>query len=241
MTTVILNHVRTELALHELRPAYETLGADPAADGLSGRPLLLLHGLGEQTPETPPEVTAAWPGAVWGLDFTGHGGSSVPRGGGYTAETLMADVDVALAHLCPNQGSLPVTVVGRGLGGYVALLIAGARPELVRGAVITDGPGLAGGGPAPHSSAVVRARVASAPDTTPDPYALVELSRDVRPGDYATAYVRQAVEFGGIDTPVVVASRARPPWLEAITSQPGVVVEPVEAALSRFSGHPDSV
>ena len=52
----------------------------------------------------------------------------------------MADADAALAHLGP------ATVYGRGLGAYVALLIAGARPDLVRGAVLDDGPGLVGGG-----------------------------------------------------------------------------------------------
>jgi pimeloyl-ACP methyl ester carboxylesterase len=40
----------------------------------------------------------------------------------------MADVDIALRHLGE------ATVLGRGLGGYVAFLIAGARPTLVRGA-----------------------------------------------------------------------------------------------------------
>ena len=41
MTTVTLRHVRTELALHRLRPSL------PGAAW--GRPLLLLHGLGEHT------------------------------------------------------------------------------------------------------------------------------------------------------------------------------------------------
>lgn len=226
MTTVTLRHVRTELALHRLRPSL------PGAAW--GRPLLLLHGLGEHTPSTPPPVTDIWTGPVWGLDLTGHGRSSMPKGGGYTAEALMADVDVALAHLIPDDDSPPVTVLGRGLGGYVGLLIAGARPELVAGVIIADGPGLAGGGPAPHSSAVIRTRLGTPTGGTPDPYALEELTRDVRPGDYATAYVRQAVEFGRVDKPVAVATRSRPPWLEAIASEPGVVVEGIEAALDRY-------
>ena len=56
----------------------------------------------------------------------------------------MGDVDAALAHLGPS------TVLGRGLGAYIALLIAGARPDLVRGAVLADGPGLVGGGREPR-------------------------------------------------------------------------------------------
>ena len=46
--------------------------------------------------------------------------STVPVGGGYTAEVLMADADTAVAHLGPS------TIVGRGLGGYIAVLLAGA-------------------------------------------------------------------------------------------------------------------
>ena len=126
------------------------------------------------------------PGRCCALDFTGHGAiEPVPAGGGYTAEILMADVDAALAHL----GAC--TVVGRGLGAYVALLIAGARPELVRGAVLADGPGLAGGGPSPHSPSVIGRRGTAAGSDRrrpPDPFALVELARDVRPADYATTY-----------------------------------------------------
>ena len=62
MTTTRLTHVRTELALHELRAG-------------EGRPLLLLHGLGERTPDTVPDEVAAWPGPILGLDLSGHGDS----------------------------------------------------------------------------------------------------------------------------------------------------------------------
>lgn len=228
----MLTHVRVRLALHELRPG-------------AGRPLLLLHGLGERTPDHVPDAARAWPGPVHGLDLTGHGRSSRSLGGGYTAEVLMADVDAALAHLGP------ATVLGRGLGAYVALLIAGARPTLVRGAVLADGPGLAGGGPAPHSPVVVapgsvlddldregagEAGAIDEPDPArPDPWALVELARDVRPDDYATTYVRQAVELSGLDEPLAVAAVVRPPWLAAVAAEPGVVCEDVPAALARFA------
>lgn len=229
-TVTMLTHVRVQLALHELRPG-------------EGRPLLLLHGLGERTPDTVPEPALAWPGPVHGLDLTGHGRSSRSVGGGYTAEVLMADVDAALAHLGP------ATVLGRGLGAYVALLIAGARPTLVRGAVLADGPGLAGGGPAPHSPVVVGPPGVDLGDgasagafgdaevdpARPDPWALVELARDVRPDDYATTYVRQAVELSGLDEPLAVAAVVRPPWLAAVAAEPGVVSEDVPAALARFA------
>ena len=215
--TELLTHVKVELALHELRPG-------------QGRPLLLLHGLGERTPDEPPPFSLRWPGPVYGLDLTGHGESSRTPGGGYTAEVLMADVDAALAHLGP------CTVVGRGLGAYVALLIAGARPDLVVGAVLCDGPGLAGGGPAPQSPLVLPVPPPPVDPGAPDPFALLELARDVRPGDYATTYVRQAVQFSGLDDPIAVAAVVHPPWLEAITTEPGVVTEPLHLALERYAG-----
>ena len=88
------------------------------------RPLLLLHGLGERSRC---HVFAGWPGPVYGLDFTGHGASTIPAGGGYSAEILLADADAAVRHLGE------VTVAGRGLGAYVALLLAGPARAVVVG------------------------------------------------------------------------------------------------------------
>lgn len=216
-----LQHNHLELALWELR-------------GGEGRPLLLLHGLGEHTTPEALDSVAEWPGPVHGLDFTGHGASSIPRGGGYYCEILMADVNAALAVLDPDSSGDPgVTVVGRGLGGYVALLIAGARPGLVRGAVIADGPGLHGGGPGPSSPMLFR----PAPgDTTPDPVALVELALDVRPPDYARTFAWQASALSGLDTAIAIAAVIRPPWLAEVAAQPGVVETDLPSALRLFAG-----
>jgi pimeloyl-ACP methyl ester carboxylesterase len=211
---IVLRHSKVDLELHELRAG-------------SGRPLLLLHGLGERAPEAAPSWADEWPGPVFGLDFTGHGGSTVPSGGGYTAEVLMGDADVALSHIGP------ATVVGRGVGAYIALLIAGARPQLVRGAVLSDGPGLAGG-PVGPSSTVVAAVDLSAP-APPDPWALVELSRDVRPGDYAANFARQALNLSGLRDPIALCVRARATWVDAVRDELGVVEVPsLEEGVSRF-------
>lgn len=212
--TATLRHGRIQLALHELadRP---------------GRPLLLLHGLGEQSPAAAPTWTDPWPGPVLALDFTGHGQSTIPHGGGYSCEVLMGDVDAVLA----ARG--PLTIHGRGLGAYIALLIAGARPAEVRGAILADGPGLAGGGPGPSSPRIVA--VHGDGSTTPDPWALAELALDVRPPDYATSFARQATHLSGQDSPVAVAAVVRPPWIEAILSEPGVVELPVEAAVAAYA------
>jgi pimeloyl-ACP methyl ester carboxylesterase len=209
-----LRHGRIDLALHRLRPG-------------EGRPLLLLHGLGERSPDEVPVAAEAWPGPICALDFTGHGQSTAPKSGGYTSEILMGDVDAALAALGE------ATLVGRGLGAYVALLVAGARPTLVRGAVLADGPGLAGGGHSPGSPALLLPPEGA--HGPPDPWALLELSRDIRPPDYAQSYVRLAVQFSGVDTPITVAAAVRPPWLEAVAEEPGVLVAPVADALRRYA------
>ena len=208
----MLRHNKIELALHRLR------------DG-DGTALLLLHGLGEAAPSQVPAWAASWAGPVSALDFTGHGRSTVPSGGGYTAEILLADADAALAHLDK------ATIVGRGLGAYIALMLAGARPQQVRGAVLCDGPGLAGGAIVPTSQSFVTLAPSQHP---PDPYALFELSYDLRPPDYATLFVRMAVESSGLDEPIAVAAVVRPPWLAAVAGELGVMAASVHDALAVY-------
>jgi pimeloyl-ACP methyl ester carboxylesterase len=197
-----VQHNRARLALHHLRE-----GAGPL--------LLLLHGLGGRTPAAVPDEIAAWPGPVAGLDLTGHGASTASAGGGFTAEILLGDVDAALAEIGE------ATLVGKGIGAYLALLAAGARPTLVRGALLDDGPGLDGGGSGPGSPVILQTKPS---DRTPDPWALVELASDVRPPDYALSFAHQALHLGGLLTPIWVAARSRPAWLEAVASEPGVEV-----------------
>lgn len=215
MTVIsMLIHNRVQLALHELRRG-------------DGRPLLLLHGLGEAAPIAVPSWADRWPGPVAGLDFTGHGRSTMPRGGGYTAEILLADADTALAALGE------ATVLGRGLGAYIALQLAGSRSDEVVGVVLADGPGLAGGATIPTSQSIFALPPSDGP---PDSYALLELSRDLRPPDYAASFVRLAVGGSRLDEPITVAAVFRPPWLEAVAAEPGVAEGSVVDALDRYAG-----
>ncbi|EHP41533.1 hypothetical protein OR16_19250 [Cupriavidus basilensis OR16] len=212
--TIYLRHNRLRLALHPLKP-----GGGPA--------LLLLHGLGERAPDTLPAEYASWPGTVHALDFTGHGLSDIPRGGGYSCEFLMADADIALAHLGPS------TVAGRGLGGYIALLLAGARPEQVRGAILRDGPGLAGGGTAARNPYI------PVVDTTrtgpPDPYAIADLATDVRPPSYAANYAMLAAQHSDTPQPIAVCTRERPDWLKAVTELLSLEKVELDQALQHYA------
>ena len=219
MIPVFLQHNKVQLALHELRAG-------------EGFPLLHLHGLAERTPEAVPSHLAGWAGPVWGLDLSGHGASDVAVGAGYFCEALMGDVDIAIAHLGP------VALYGRGLGAYVGLLASGGRAEEVRGTILADGPGLAGGGPSPASPAVPTAVGAAPPGGTPDPWALYELTRDVRPPDYAATFARQASTRSGLDTAIAVVGVNRPPWLEGVIAEPGVIECSLDEALRLFSGGP---
>ena len=172
-----------------------------------------------------PAWADAWTGPIHALDFTGHGRSTVPAGGGYSAEIMLADADAALAEL--GQ----VTIVGRGLGAYVALMAAGARASKVIGAILCDGPGLAGGAIGPTSQSFVTLPPRALP---PDPYALFELSRDLRPPDYATLFVRLALD-SGLDEPIAVAAKVRPPWLTAVADEVGVINATLEEALATYA------
>ena len=216
LSTVRLRHNKVELALHHLR------------DG-DGRPLLHLHGLAERSPAAVPDHLAAWPGPIWALDLTGHGASAPAVGAGYFCEALMGDVDTAIAHL----GT--VTIYGRGLGAYVGLLASGGRAEEVHGAILADGPGLAGGGPAPGSPIILTRVDPAPPGGTPDPWALHELTRDIRPGDYAATFARQATTRSGLDTAIAAVGVNRPPWLEAVVAEPGVVECSLDEALVLFT------
>lgn len=221
--TEFLPHGRIRLALHRLQAA-RTPGAQP---------LLLLHGLGESHRAHALALYHDWPGAVHALDFTGHGGSTVPAGGGYSCEVLMGDVDIALAHLGPS------TVCGRGLGAYVALLIAGGRPELVRGAVMLDGPGLAGSCASATPFIPVVDLQQPAP---PDPYALAELATDARPAEYARHFARLACERSPLPQPVTVCTREQPPWLRAALEVPGVrTASPREAWRAYAAAEPHAL
>src|SRR5207253_2788219 len=98
---------------------------------------------------------------------------------------------------------------------------AAARPRraLARGPPRLGRP--MAGGTGPTSPTILT--VADESGRPPDPWALAELSRDVRPPDYATSFARQALQLSGVSWPFAVCATLRPPWLAAVASEPGVL------------------
>lgn len=189
-----LHHGRTTLALHELGHG-------------GGLPLLYLHAVGGRAADGA-ALAAAWPGRAVGLDFSGHGDSDRLAGGAYWPELLLADADVALEQL----GS--AALAGAGFGAYIALLLAGSRPQAVPLALLLPGRGLAGGGPQPNFdrpflSPLTPADHPPLPDGT-DPMACA-LGLDPRPPEYAARFAAAATRLV-----LVEDGSARPPWWTAV-------------------------
>jgi pimeloyl-ACP methyl ester carboxylesterase len=73
------------------------------------------------------------------FDWRGFGRSEWPADG-YWFPDYYADLDALLEQFAPDE---PVTLIGHSMGGNIATLYAGIRPERVRRAVCIEGFGLA--------------------------------------------------------------------------------------------------
>jgi pimeloyl-ACP methyl ester carboxylesterase len=190
---------RNELELHEIAAG-------------EGRALLLLHALYGSSADWG-EGQPSWPGPIYGLDFAGHGRSQWIRGGAYTPEILACNVDEALR--CIGAAAL----AGAGVGAYVALLVAGARRDLVPASLLLPGAGLAGGGAWPSFEAEPRTLIDLAVPRDGCDRMACALEYDLRPLDYVAPFarrVRRLVLFEDGD--------ARPPWWDAARRVAGAQV-----------------
>jgi pimeloyl-ACP methyl ester carboxylesterase len=77
-------------------------------------------------------------------DFRGFGLTEWPQDGYWFAD-YFGDLDAILEHYSPN---VPVTLVGHSMGGNIASLYAGIRPQRVQALVNLEGFGLPRGDPA---------------------------------------------------------------------------------------------
>ena len=110
---------------------------EPAADKV---PLLLVHGW--------MDVAASWQFVVDAFsrdhyviapDWRGYGLTQSPVVDNYWFPDYLADLDLLLDHY---GGGKPVDLVGHSMGGNVAMLYTGARPERVRRLVNLEGFGM---------------------------------------------------------------------------------------------------
>lgn len=111
----------------ELRIAYESAGTGAPA-------VMLIHGAFEDRTYFAPLMThLARRRRVIALDLRGHGESDAPQEA--SVEDFEADV-IAVAEDARVESAV---LCGHSMAGAVALAVAAARPELVRGVVMLDG------------------------------------------------------------------------------------------------------
>src|SRR3954470_15447548 len=77
-------------------------------------------------------------------DWRGFGLSDRAKDGAYWFPDYFADLDALLAHFHPDR---PAVLIGHSMGGNVAAMYAGIRPERVARVVNLEGFGLAGSDP----------------------------------------------------------------------------------------------
>jgi pimeloyl-ACP methyl ester carboxylesterase len=106
---------------------------------LSDDPVVLLHGWLD-TADTFQFLVDAFASELpfVAFDWRGFGGSAW-SGDGYWFPDYFADLDALLDRLCP---AAPARLVGHSMGGNIALIYSGIRPERVRRVVSLEGFGL---------------------------------------------------------------------------------------------------
>jgi pimeloyl-ACP methyl ester carboxylesterase len=210
----------------------------PSSGSSSGKgkapTLLLLHGLFGSGSDWGRLESIIWPGDVLALDFAGHGDSDWLPGRGYVPEFFAADADAVLAWLGVRER---VRVAGVGVGAYVALLLAGARADVVEASLLLPGRGLAGGGALPSDLSdeneaawleTLAAPERAADQTGPDPL-VARCERDVRPTDYAAAFATAARKLLVPEVPDA------PPWLR-VAAEHATHAQPLSLRVASSGG-----
>lgn len=155
-------------------------------------PLLLLHGwmdLSASFQFVVDALTRNW--HVIAPDFRGFGLTEWPQDGYWFADYL-GDLDALLDHYSPQS---PVVLVGHSMGGNIASLFAGIRPERVRALINLEGFGL------PHSD----------PANAPRRYA--DWLRELREGVGFRSYASVADYAARLRADNPRVSKARALWL----------------------------
>src|ERR1700728_3716653 len=108
--------------------------------GGSGRPLVLVHGLGSRGSDwanlIPQLIDSGH--RVYALDLLGYGYSAQPRDAGYSISDQAAMVEGFL----DSQHLQQVDMAGWSMGGWIAMRVALHQPERIRRLVLLDSAGL---------------------------------------------------------------------------------------------------
>jgi pimeloyl-ACP methyl ester carboxylesterase len=111
-------------------------------------PLLMLHGWMDVAASFQFVVDALAPERhVLALDWRGFGASDTPQADTYFFAEYLGDLEMVLDALL-GAAHAPIDLLGHSMGGNVAMLYAGVRPDRVRRLVNLEGFGMPRSGPA---------------------------------------------------------------------------------------------
>jgi pimeloyl-ACP methyl ester carboxylesterase len=134
--------IDARLRLHGVRSNYVTVNGYKMhyLVGGSGRPLLLVHGLGsrgEDWANLIPQLINSG-NHVYALDLLGYGDSDQPRDARYSISQQAAMVEGFL----DSQDLQQVDMAGWSMGGWIAMQVALQQPQRIRRLVLLDSAGL---------------------------------------------------------------------------------------------------
>jgi pimeloyl-ACP methyl ester carboxylesterase len=108
--------------------------------GGTGRPLVLVHGLGSRGADWANLIPRLIDGGhrVYALDLLGYGRSAQPRDASYS----ISDQAVIVEGFLDSQHLHQVDLAGWSMGGWIAMHVALQQPERIRRLVLLDSAGL---------------------------------------------------------------------------------------------------
>jgi pimeloyl-ACP methyl ester carboxylesterase len=134
--------IEARLRLHGVRSEFVTVNGYKMhyLVGGSGRPLLLVHGLGSRGADWANLIPQLIDGGhrVYALDLLGYGLSSQPRDAQYS----IADQARIVEAFLDSQHLSQVDLAGWSMGGWIAMRVALQQPERIRRLVLLDSAGL---------------------------------------------------------------------------------------------------
>jgi pimeloyl-ACP methyl ester carboxylesterase len=139
---LIDRQVEARLRLHGVHSEFVTVNGYKMhyLVGGSGRPLVLVHGLGSRGADWAKLIPQLIDGGhrVYALDLLGYGLSSQPRDAQYS----IADQARMVEGFLDSQHLSQVDLAGWSMGGWISMRVALQQPERIRRLVLLDSAGL---------------------------------------------------------------------------------------------------